>query len=436
MRLYAAFAGAIFAILFAAAGTFGALREWQSSNEWLDHSYEVREAVSRLLELSVECEGGVRGYLMTGDDSPLQRFRTNAEALSPALEAAERLTTDNPAQNRRAQEAHGLIVEMLAEMNREIAARSPVSPHLVRAVRIKVTEMMDEETALLASRRVAWLRQRQRVVAVALGGSLLLLLLTGLAALVVRGDLRRREQAVSDKAALYQFQERLISIVGHDLRNPLSAVLVSAQMLLKRKDELNEGQVQAVERIARSASRIDALGNLLVDFTQARLGGGVPLRREPSDARPAVERAIDELRSANPTRALQLEVRTASTSGNWDVERIAQIVSNLAGNALRYGAKDSAVTVSLEDAQPEAMVIAVHNRGDPIASELLPHLFEPYKRGAAAPTAYAGGLGLGLYIVREIAVAHGGEVTLQSTAEGGTTFRAKLPRAAPRVSLD
>jgi signal transduction histidine kinase len=288
--------------------------------------------------------------------------------------------------------------------------------------------MMLVETELLATRRLAWERQRQRVIFVALGGSTLLLLLVGLAALVVRGDLRRREQTVQERAAVYQFQERLISIVGHDLRNPLSAVLVSAQMLLKRKDDLREGQVQAVERIARSASRIDALGNLLVDFTQARLGGGVPLRREASDAKPAAERALDELRSANPTRALNLVMKTGNTYGNWDVERITQIVSNLAGNALRYGAKDSPITVTVEDAHPNSMILSVHNLGEPISPELLPHLFEPYKRGANAQAAYAGGLGLGLYIVREIAKAHGGDVSVQSTATDGTTFRAKLPR--------
>ncbi|HEX4382582.1 MAG TPA: ATP-binding protein, partial [Myxococcales bacterium] len=147
-----------------------------------------------------------------------------------------------------------------------------------------------------------------------------------------------------------------------------------------------------------------------------------------SDARLAAERVLDELRSANPKRTLTLEARTGNTFGNWDVERIAQIISNLASNALRYGDKESAVAVILEDGPANSMVISVHNRGLPIAPDLLPHLFEPYKRGADAPTAYAGGLGLGLYIVRELARAHGGEVTVSSTALDGTTFRAKLPR--------
>ena len=428
MRLYAAFAGAILAILVDAAGTFGALREWDSSNKQLTHSYEVRESVSKLLELSVECEGGLRGYLMTGNESPLLRLHTNEAALGPALDAAERLTVDNPEQQARLAVVRTLVEAMIVEMDRQAARREPVAEPLVRAMRAKVAEVMLVETELLATRRLAWERQRQRVILVSFGGSTMLLLLVGLAALVVRADLRRREQTVEERAAIYQFQERLISIVGHDLRNPLSAVLVSAQMLLKRKDELREGQVQAVERIARSASRIDALGNLLVDFTQARLGGGVPLRREASDARPAAERALDELRSANPTRDLKLEVKTGNTYGNWDVERITQIISNLASNALRYGAKDSTVTVLMEDSPPNSMTISVHNRGEPIAPDLLPHLFEPYKRGRDSAKTYASGLGLGLYIVREIARAHGGEVTVHSNRIDGTTFRAKLPR--------
>jgi signal transduction histidine kinase len=428
MRLYAAFAGALLTIVVVAAGTFGALREWDESNRWLTHSYEVREAVQKVLELSVECEGGLRGYLMTGNESPLLRLHTNEAALGPAVDDIARLTADNPEQQARAAEVRTLVASMITEMDRQAEQKHAVAEPLVRAMRARVNEMMVVETELLVARREAWQGQRQRVTWVALGGSLLLLLLTGLAGLVVRGDLRRREQTVQERAAIYQFQERLISIVGHDLRNPLSAVMVSAQMLLKRKEELREGQVQAVERIVRSASRIDALGNLLVDFTQARLGGGVPLRREPSDARPAAERVLDELRSANPQRTVTLEARTGNTFGNWDVERIAQIVSNLASNALRYGDKESEVAVLLEDGPPGSMMLVVHNRGQPISPELLPHLFEPYKRGADSKTAYAGGLGLGLYIVREIARAHGGEVTVSSTAMDGTTFRARLPR--------
>jgi signal transduction histidine kinase len=436
MRLYAAFAGAVLAILVVAATTLAALKESESSNQWLTHSYEVREATERVLDLSIECEAALRGYLMSGHEQALTRFRTNERALGPALDQAEKLTADNTAQLQRIRDTRRMIDSMLRGMNAEIAQRNVAGTPFVIEVRAKVTEMLADEDALLAARRAKWLRLRRLVFAVALGGGLLLLVLTGVAALAVRGDLRRREQLAREKASLYQFQERLIGIVGHDLRNPLSAVLVSTQYLLKRKDELRDWQLPAVERIARSASRIDALGNMLVDFTHARLGGGVPVRRETSDARPAVERALDELRSTNQKRSIVLKVETANTTGLWDVERIAQIVSNLVSNALRYGAADGQVTVTLDDAPDDALRISVHNPGNPIPAELLPHLFDPYKRGASAPASYSSGLGLGLYIVREIAVAHGGEVTVESASSVGTTFRAKLPRNGPRVSLE
>lgn len=434
-RLYLAFAAAVLAILLGTAATSAALRDWEVSNGILSHTYEVRDALSQVLVRSLECEAAVRGHLIAGSPPSLERFRDNEKKLPPALDTVERLVSDNSAQSARAHEARTLVSAMLSEMNAEILQQRMVAPRLVRDVRGKLIEMMEEESALLARRRRAWLDQRTRVVLVDSGGSVLLLVLAAVAALAVRGDLRRREQRAREKAALYQFQERLISIVGHDLRNPLSAVMVSTQFLLKQKNDLREGQVQAVERISRSASRIDALGNLLVDFTAARLGGGIPLRRERSDARPAVERAVDELRSANPRRAIEVQAKTDRTSGDWDVERIAQIVSNLVSNAIRYGEKDAPITVSIDDAEPDSLEIAVHNHGQPISDELVPHLFEPYKRGAEARAAYTSGLGLGLYIVREIVSAHRGEVSVASRAKDGTTFCVRLPRAAPRIPV-
>jgi signal transduction histidine kinase len=430
MRLYGAFAAGLLGILAVTAAMVAALQQWESSNGSLTHTYEVREALNRILTLSVECEGALRGYVITGKDTPIRRFRNNESALRPALDAVQRLTTDNPEQLARLEKLRSQVETMLAEMTRVLTVKEKTAEPLVHDVRATLSEMLNVETELLARRRVAWVHQQRVAMLVSLGGSLLLLALLGIAAFVVRADLREREQRVRERAALYQFQERLIGIVGHDLRNPLSAVLISAQMLLKKKHELRENQQQALERILRSASRIDALGNLLVDFTHARLGGGVPLRRELSDARPSIERAVDELRSANPKRSLSVEFKSENTNGFWDAERIAQVVSNLLTNAIRYGAKDSPIAVTVSDAPADQLEIAVHNQGPPIAAELIPHIFEPYKRGDDAQRHYAAGLGLGLYIVREIANAHQGTVLVESLNEAGTTFRVRLPRAS------
>src|SRR5438093_936149 len=245
-----------------------------------------------------------------------------------------------------------------------------------------------------------------------------------------RQQQRRREEEASDRARVLEYQERLIAIAGHDLRNPLTAVLVSAQMLLQKREELKPGQANAVERILRSASRIDALAALLIDFTYARLGKGIPMRPGPMDARAVVERTVDELRATHPAREIRLEVNAPAMPDSWDGDRISQVVSNLVANAVQYGAADAPVTVSLNRDAADALEIRVHNQGAPLPPELRQRLFEPYERGKGAESAHPRGLGLGLFIVREIARAHGGSIDVGSDAKG-TTFVVHLPRRAP-----
>ena len=201
-------------------------------------------------------------------------------------------------------------------------------------------------------------------------------------------------------------------------------------MLLQRREELRPAQANAVNRILRSAARIDALAGLLIDFTYARLGKGIPARASAMDALAIVERAIDELRETNPGREIRLESNAAALSGSWDPGRVSQLLSNLVSNALQYGARDAPVTVSLSRDAAGALEVRVHNRGPAIAAGLRPHLFEPHRRGEGAESAHPRGLGLGLFIVREIARAHGGSVEVRSDAQG-TTFAVSLPDARP-----
>jgi signal transduction histidine kinase len=429
LRLYLAFAAALAGIAIDATASFLALRDWQSSNQWLAHTYEVREAVSSVLALSVDCASGLRDYVISGEASALARMRASEAGIAPALDRLEALVADNPSQAARVREARVRVGEMLARMHEVAEKRPNTAQPFLNGLRPVLTAMTVEESTLLEVRRAKWMAQQQRTLWISLGGSLMLFLLLGVAAAATRADLRRREQLVRDRASLYQFQERLLGIVGHDLRNPLSAVMISAQLLLKKRDELKENQQQALERIFRSAQRIDALGNLLVDFTHARLGGGVPVKRELGDAKPALERAVDELRSANPRRAINFAATTSLTTGEWDLDRLAQVASNLMTNALRYGKPDGPVTMTLRDAPYDSLEIAVHNEGEPIEAALIPHLFDPYKRGELARQNYQQGLGLGLYVVREIVQAHYGSVAVESDAEKGTTFRVRLPRA-------
>jgi signal transduction histidine kinase len=293
--------------------------------------------------------------------------------------------------------------------------------------------MVGEETRLLQVREQAWIAQQRQSLLIALLGAAFLLALSIVAALIVRGDLRRREERARERARVYEYQDRLTSIVSHDVRNPLSAIQISITWLLRRREQFTPEQVGALERVMHSAGRIDALSALLIDYTRARLGRGLPTSMASTDARDAVERAVDELRSSNPGSAIALEVQTENSRGVWDAERIAQLASNLVSNAVRYGRPGAVVTITLANAPRDALEIRVHNHGAPIPKAAVPTLFEPYSRGEGAEQSARRGLGLGLYIVREIVRAHAGEIEVRSTESDGTTFIARLPRQ-PRVA--
>ncbi|NVJ16403.1 PAS domain S-box protein [Myxococcus sp. AM010] len=237
---------------------------------------------------------------------------------------------------------------------------------------------------------------------------------------------RRRAQEAALQAA--RFGERLIAIVSHDLRNPLNAIQLSATQLL-HSEALPERERRLVTRLARSGDRMKRMISELLDFTRGRLGGGIPIQRTASDLRAVVRMGMDELEAAWPERKLALRVEPGRYEGAWDGDRLLQVVSNLGGNALQYSPADAPVSFRLSDSG-DAVVLEVHNPGEPISPEMLPRLFDPFRRGAMAGAGGAGssGLGLGLYIVEQVVKGHGGRIEVTSTAQAGTTFRVSLPR--------
>ncbi|MCY1046647.1 PAS domain S-box protein [Corallococcus sp. bb12-1] len=235
---------------------------------------------------------------------------------------------------------------------------------------------------------------------------------------------RRRAEETAREAAL--FGERFIAIVSHDLRNPLNAIQLSATKLL-HGDALPERDRKAVSRIARSGERMARMISELLDFTRGRLGGGIPIDRVPGDLRAVVRQAVDELEAAWPERSLTFQPSPGFYEGAWDADRLLQVVSNLGGNALQYSPPDSPVRFTLTDLG-EQVSLEVHNSGTPIPPDVLPHLFDPFRRGGGSNP--HGGLGLGLYIVEQVVKGHGGRIEVRSRAAEGTVFRVLLPRGA------
>ncbi len=231
----------------------------------------------------------------------------------------------------------------------------------------------------------------------------------------------RHEAEAKDRAV---FAEQMIGIVSHDLRNPLAAVHMAAAVLAR--GELAPAQQRLIGSITRSTERATRLIADLLDFTQARLGTGLPVERRPIDLHETVAEAVDELRLLYPERTLEFR-RTGGGACTADANRLIQLLGNLVSNAMSYGAAEAAVTVHAT-IEPASFAISVHNLGPSIAPETQATLFQPMTRGAPESSA-SRSVGLGLFIVHEIARAHGGTTFVRSTPEAGTTVGAAFPRA-------
>lgn len=239
------------------------------------------------------------------------------------------------------------------------------------------------------------------------------------------------DQAIAESVRAFSTQVEqsrnfFLGMLGHDMRSPLSAILLSAGYLSK----LNAGDQisDAAKRITNSGARMQALLNDLVDFNRTKLGLGFRIDPTKLDLRELCESGLQQLRVAYPTRELRLAV-DGDMRGRWDGNRLQQLLDNLVVNAIKYGDVDAPVRVALSG-DPQQVVLAVCNRGPVIEPGLRKQIFDPLMRGPppSDPTQDSdGSLGLGLFISRQIAIAHGGGIEVESDVNE-TVFEVRLPR--------
>jgi signal transduction histidine kinase len=216
------------------------------------------------------------------------------------------------------------------------------------------------------------------------------------------------------------FRDQFIGVLSHDLRTPLAAVTFGAALLVGPEDH-PERRGRIATRIITSAQRIERMIGDLLDLTRVRLGGTLPLNRRDTDLQAVCEEVLLEIRAAQPEAPLRSESR-GDVRGAWDPDRLAQVVSNLVGNALQHG---DGTPVTLTAAQHgDAVTLEVHNGGAPIPAEVLPWVFEPLRRGQSQGQH---SIGFGLFIARAVVLAHGGDIHVTSS-DAGTTFTVTLPR--------
>jgi signal transduction histidine kinase len=219
-----------------------------------------------------------------------------------------------------------------------------------------------------------------------------------------------------------ELREQFIAVLGHDLRNPLGAIGVGAELLLKTP--LSEKASRIVDVIRGSVTRMSGLIDDVLDFARGRLGSGLTLDRSTNASiEPVLRHVIAELQARYPDRVIKADIAAADPI-ICDHTRIAQLLSNLLGNALMYGAEDKPIQV--QTVTDEAgFELSVANAGNPIPPAALDRLFQPFSRGAVRPGQQ--GLGLGLFIASEVARAHGGKLSVVSSPEE-TRFTFRMPR--------
>lgn len=240
--------------------------------------------------------------------------------------------------------------------------------------------------------------------------------------LATEGRQQAAEAALSHERINSSLREQFIAVLGHDLRNPLSAVSATAELLALRKNEPD--LVKIGQRLKSTTLRMARLIDDVMDFARGRLGSGIGVSIDyVDDLATALRVVVAEVREANPGRMLVDDI-AIDTRVRCDRTRVQQLLSNLLGNAVTHGSAEFPVRAQVR-VEGAALVLTVMNGGNAIAPEALGKVFEPYWRPPTSKP--GGGLGLGLYICKQIVTAHSGTLDVKSSAEEGTCFVARLP---------
>ena len=240
------------------------------------------------------------------------------------------------------------------------------------------------------------------------------------------------DQAVAESVERYSkllktSQDMFLAILGHDLRNPLSTTMVSAQMLLMY-DDVNDKVKADATRIYNTSQRMNRLITDLLDYSSNQLGQGLSVILAPTNIAKICNDIVEEQQIAHPFRSIVVETN-GTFEGNWDEQRIAQVFSNLLGNAIQHGITESPIQVNLVSTQ-DSVIIKINNQGTPIPKLKIKSIFDPltrHKETENGDYSQNSSLGLGLYISKEIVLGHNGVLSVTSTKKEGTTFTISLP---------
>ncbi len=235
---------------------------------------------------------------------------------------------------------------------------------------------------------------------------------------------RVRELKLNDAERTLELSDAFVGVLGHDLRTPLAAIATSADGLLRKV--VDEKLRRPLTRIRGSVDRMTRMIEQVLDFTRARLGGGIPVQRRTMDLRVLALLLVDEV-AVNTSQPIEVR-STGDSVGEWDADRLAQVLQNLLGNALEHGSGTDPIRIVVDGDDPAVVRLKVWNPGA-MSEQMRTQVFAPFKRPGMRKSEGSRGLGLGLYIVHEVVRSHGGSIALHSTPEEGTSFVVTLPRS-------
>jgi len=348
--------------------------------------------------------------LPNGDSMDIAALRDHAKAMLGAIMAdleAAQTTRDQASKSRGELDADGAGTQTAAQEHGTGRAESGFTVEALvaefRALRASVTLLWTERQVTVGPAELEELIRFNEAIDQAIAESI-----------------ERHTHAIA------QSRDRFLAILGHDLRTPIGSIMTASAFMLDAGG-LTEPYLTLVSRNAGTARRMNQMVADLLDFTRASLGDGIPVVRAETDVGAMARGVVAEVGILYPKSALQLTLEGQLT-GAWDEARLAQALTNLVVNAIQHG--DRAVPIRVAAcAAGEDVTITVQNQGPVISREEWGRLFQPTQRGSS-DAANADHLGLGLFIVDKIVAAHGGSLTVNSTAQHGTIFTMRLPRSA------
>lgn len=434
---------------------YGTTQTLLNQEHAVTHTQEVLANVNGTLATIIAAESAQRGYILTGNQAYLNGYEGAIHAVGPNIERLGRLVADNPTQERRVATLRTLTTIQLTDLAQTITLRRAGQSAQAQALGLTdrdkaTTDAIRRVLATMSATELSLLHRRTAASANASGTTTATLiaamvvdavLLAGIL-LSIQRTLARRTQLADERARLLLQAERaradaetavgvrdeFLSLAAHELKTPITSVVASAQLLARHGEALTPRDRRLIATIVAGSDRLRTLTEHLLDLSRLERGM-LALDLAPLELAPLVQHAVATVEPGTSRHTLRLSVEPAPIVVRADRVRLEQVVLNLLTNAVKYSPNGGEVAVTVTRADGRAR-LAVADHGVGIPAGALAHIFDRYYRATNVMSRNYNGLGMGLYMAREVMAGHGGAITVESVEGQGSTFTLDLPLAS------